>query len=375
MSDRLSRTDVIRLLHDKSTVVREETAAKLVADFNGDEITDGERRIAEDILRIMVHDTAIQVRQVLSDNLKDSSMVPRDIASALARDVDTVALPVLEFSKVLTDQDLIDVVRTRDRNKQTAIARRTQVSAEVSDALVEDGGEDVVVTLLENEGADIAERAMQKVLDTYAESEAVKTKMTQRSRLPITVAERLVVMVSDSLKEYLLTHHEVSPDVASNLILQARERATTSWLADDAQPMDVETLVRHLDENARLTPSIILRALCVGDMTFFEASLARRAGIPVLNAQKLIHDPGGRGLESLLSAADIPENMFSATRVAVEVAHETDYDGGDNDRERYRRRMVERILTQYADIDAPDLEYLLGMLAAQAGSASQHAAA
>ncbi len=52
-----------------------------------------------------------------------------------------------------------------------------------------------------------------------------------------------------------------------------------------------------------------------------------------------------------------------AARAAVDVARETDYDGGENDRERYSRRMIERILTQYGDLgvefDSDDLEYLL----------------
>lgn len=50
-------------------------------------------------------------------------------------------------------------------------------------------------------------------------------------------------------------------------------------------------------------------------------------------------------------------------RAAMDVARETEYDGGENDRERYSRRMIERILTQYGDLgiefDSDDLEYLL----------------
>jgi len=46
------------------------------------------------------------------------------------------------------------------------------------------------------------------------------------------------------------------------------------------------------------------------------------------------------------------------------VAHENQYDGEENDRERYMRRMIERIMTQYeelgVDIDSDDLDYLLG---------------
>ena len=46
--------------------------------------------------------------------------------------------------------------------------------------------------------------------------------------------------------------------------------------------MLVEALVR----NRRLTPSILLRAICVGDLGFFKAALAKMAGISVLNARR-----------------------------------------------------------------------------------------
>ena len=52
-----------------------------------------------------------------------------------------------------------------------------------------------------------------------------------------------------------------------------------------------------------------------------------------------------------------------AVRAALDVSRETEMDGGENDRERYARRMIERIMTQYDDLgvefESSDLEYLL----------------
>ena len=60
--------------------------------------------------------------------------------------------------------------------------------------------------------------------------------------------------------------------------------------------------------------------------------------------------------------------MFPAFVAAVEVSHETHYDGGENDRERFKRRMTERILTNFEDpkdgFGTANAEYLLGKLAA-----------
>src|SRR5581483_3368274 len=110
-----------------------------------------------------------------------------------------------------------------------------------------------------------------------------------------TVAERLVVMVSEKLREHLLTHHALPAALASDVVLQSRERATLG-LSAQASRHELGRLVRQMQRHHRLTPSLILRALCMGDLAFFETALAVRARVPAENAQVLVHDAGGKGL-------------------------------------------------------------------------------
>jgi uncharacterized protein (DUF2336 family) len=202
-------------------------------------------------------------------------------------------------------------------------------------------------------------------MDKYGDDEDVQAPMVHRSSLPVTIVERLVHKVSEHLKEHLLTHHDVPPAMAADIILQARERATIT-LSTDSTEDDVERLVNQLYNNARLTPSIMLRALCMGDMKFFEYALARRVGIPVMNARMLIHDSGELGLKGLLEKSGMPHTFFPAIKAAVLVAQEMSYDGEEGDRERYARKMLERVLTQYGDLgvefENDDLEYLLAKM-------------
>ena len=100
----------------------------------------------------------------------------------------------------------------------------------------------------------------------------------------------------------------------------------------------------------------------MGDIGFFETALAHLAGVPLTNARLLIHDAGRLGLKSVYDRAKLPPALLPACRIAVDVLKETPYDGEEHDRERHRRRMIERILTQYEDLAADDLEYLLAKL-------------
>jgi uncharacterized protein (DUF2336 family) len=159
----------------------------------------------------------------------------------------------------------------------------------------------------------------------------------------------------------LVTHHELPISLATDIVLQSRERATLQFSLGSSE-QELERLVRQMHRNQRLTPLLVLRALCLGDMAFFEMAMAVMAKVPVANARILIHDAGPNGLASLYERAGMPPRLLPAVRVAVDVVRGTEFDGGERDRERYRSRVITRILTQFEDLPQEDLDYLLDKL-------------
>jgi uncharacterized protein (DUF2336 family) len=366
MPKRLTHADVTRLLSDSSPQSRALTTAKIAAEFDAAALSEAERRIAEDIFRSLVKDTEVLVREALAAHLKSTPELPHDVAVALARDVDSVALPVLKFSEVLTDEDLIGIVRGQEPAKQVAIAQRSGVSEAVSDALVDTGNEAAVAHLVGNEGAALSEDALDRVIAKYNESTSVADSLARRPNLPPAISERVVSALAERLQAYLVSKHDVSPDVASNLILQARERATVTLIDYGSSEAQLENLIEQLDRKERLTPSLLLRVLCAGDLNFFERAMSKLTDLPLPNVRILIHDKGMLGLEPLYMRAGLPEGLFPAFRAAVSLVVETDYDGGRNDRQRYVERIMQRMLTQFEDptlrIAPDDIEYLMAKL-------------
>lgn len=360
----LTGADVEKLLRDPSPGNRAETAHKIGQTYANTTLSADERAVAEEILRSMARDAEIMVRSALSESVKDNPNLPKDIAISLAADVVEVAEPMLQFSKALSDSDLLEIIQNKPPpGHQLAVARREYLSESLSDALVATDHEEVVAELVANDGATITESTMNRVIDGFGDSDRVNSSLVRRQSLPLTVSERLVSLVSDSLRDHLVTHHELSPSVASSILMQTRERATVGLVSAGTDVMDLENLVDQLNSNGRLTPTLMLRALCMGDTGFFEAALALRADISVVNAYTLIHDPGDRGFKALYKRCALPEDMYPVFRAAVEVAKETDYDGGEDDQSRYRQRMIERILTQFEDgFDSDDLDFFIDRL-------------
>jgi len=356
----LTAQDVQKLLTDPSAANRSAMAAKVGQAYSSS-LSTRERHIAEDIFQVMVRDAEVRVRKALAQSLKSNPELPRDIALSMAHDVADVAVPILESSEVLTTDDLVEIIRTRAPEHQMAVARRSDVNETVADALVDTQNEDVVATLVANNDARIAEKTMNRVVDEFGHLEKVQQPLAARKQMPVQVVERLMTMVSESLREQLVANHNISPEQASALVSESRERAVVDLL--DREDVDTEELVSQLYVNGRLTATLITRALCMGDTIFFEAAMAKLAGISMANVYALVHDKGELGLRSLFQKCHFPMQLLDLCRAAIQVAEETAYDGLPNDRQRFRARMIERVLTMSEDIDGEDLDYLISKMA------------
>jgi uncharacterized protein (DUF2336 family) len=363
MAQMLTAADVQRLIANPSGDLRAETAAKVAVAFEQGALSDSERELAEQIFRVMVQDAEIKVRQSLASHLKSSAHLPHDIALKMAKDVEQVSLPVLEFSKVLSDSDLIEIVRSSSAEKQTAVAKRAEVSGAVANALIDHGKSSrVVAALAANKGARLGDSEVSKILDKHGSDVLVTNSLVSRPNLPLALSERIVTIVSASMRDYLVARHDLSDEMAADLVLSARERATIMLLPAGAKSTDVIEFAQQLHSAGRLSPTLILRALCSGDMAFFEAAMSVLSGVPIINARLLIHDQGALGMQSIYQYAHLPLDLFPAFRAAFDVAREMDYDGGDRDRQRFATRVIERVLTRLEQLDGPNLDYLLSRL-------------
>jgi len=362
----LTASDVQNLMSNPSAENRAATSGKIASQFSDGALSASERAIAEDIFRALVKDAEVRVRESLAAHLKSSPDLPHDVALSLARDVDSVALPMIKFSEVLKDEDLLEIVRGQSAERQTAVAQRPRVSAVVADPLIDTGNENAVARLVSNDGAELTEKALGRVMNEYENSSRVSDSLSRRPGLPAAISEQLVEAVTQKLQDYLSERQELSADLASNLILQARERATMSLVEFGSTEQELDKLIDQLHRKLRLTPSLLLRAISVGDVGFFERAIAKLAGVPLQNARILIHDPGKLGLESIYLKAKLPKRWYPIFRAGIDLAEETDYDGGPNDRSRFISKMLERMLTQFGDPSSTfareDIDYLMGKL-------------
>jgi uncharacterized protein (DUF2336 family) len=359
----LSPEDVERLLKDTSASARIDMTGKIGTAYNGSELTPNEIKIAEQIFRLLLRDTEVKVRASLAEHVKDSLSIPRDIVMTLAKDVEEVSLPVLQFSEVLSDNDLLEIINnTPQISRHLAISRRKAVSDVVSDTLVEKGNTEVTSSLVANDGAAISEAAFEKIFDNYKGNMSMLESLTKRAYLPVVMAEKLVTVVSGALASTLKQKYQLTTGQIEHEADKTREKETLSLVRHARDDDDVDKLLMQLQNSGRLTPSIILSGLCQGNFEFFENALARLSGIPVANARKLITDKGELGFRAIYNKSGLPDAMFPAVKLLLKIVHDLDNEGERPGTARYANRIVERILQASEDRELENLSYIIALV-------------
>jgi hypothetical protein len=147
---KLSAEDVKKLLTpDTRGDARLEVTEKIAANYAGDSFDPNASLIAEQIFRLLVRDTEVKVRTMMAERLKSSTALPRDIVMVMAKDVeDAVALPVLQYSEVLAEEDLIALVEaTKQPSRHVAVSSRKEVPEALADTLIKTNNPVVALTL------------------------------------------------------------------------------------------------------------------------------------------------------------------------------------------------------------------------------------
>ena len=355
----LTQGDIQSLVRGATVDERAAAAHKLCRRIDETILTEEERQIAHEILRVMAADAAELVRRALAVTLKASPMVPRDVALKLARDVEAIATPILSASPVFTDEDLIEIIRYAGPVRQIAIATRVSLPETVTTALVEHGAEAAVRTACANDNATFSENGLQTAISRFANSHQLLAAVAYRQALPPSVSERLVNMVSDQVRDHLINHHALPAETAVQIAVGARERATIDLVDQTGRATDMERFVEHLQVEGRLTASLLLSSLAHGHMTFFEWAVAALAKVPHHRTWLMIHDAGPLGLRAIYERAGLPVRLFTAFRAGVDAFHSMEFDGGARDQQRFQERMLERFLTQPTPTSREDLDYLL----------------
>jgi uncharacterized protein (DUF2336 family) len=281
-----------------------------------------EQRVLGEILNIVARDAELRVRQALAETLATSPHAPRDILQTLATDDDLVASPVLMLSEILTQEDLVKLIKSQiSGQKMAAIAQRKRIPPAVCLALVENGDDKVATGLLRNPGADISESGFARIIERHSGNDAVQTGIVNREALPPKIIEKAIAFISGEILSRLVERHDLPAIVSRRLVIDVRDQAVLGF-STGLNSEGMMSLLDQLISEDRLTPSLIFRSLVVGNVELIVHVIALECQLGPQYVRDRLNRLEAMTVEKLWNAANLPAELYHLALVVVEVLHD-----------------------------------------------------
>jgi uncharacterized protein (DUF2336 family) len=306
----------LKLTGDHDEAVRLALAAKIAALIPAlpEKDLDKVQALTLETLRKLAQDQALRVRAVLSEALQHLPNAPKDVIARLARDVELrVAEPVLRHSPLLTDEDLLEIIRSNPvLGAIPAIAGRKSMSESVSEAIA--ASEDVagIAALLANPSARIREDTLDKLLDRAPQQPLWHEPLVRRPRLPLAAIKRLAEFVSAQLLEVLKTQPSVDDKTAGDIAELVRTRMTET---EEERPAD---RAQRLFDEGTLDEAVITAALEAGERGFVSTALGLLSGADSTAVSRILSSGSSKGVTALVWKAGL--SMRLALQVQTRLA-------------------------------------------------------
>jgi uncharacterized protein (DUF2336 family) len=274
-------------------------------------LSDRERTLMVEILGRLVHEMEMQVRRALAARLAQMETAPRELLLLLANDEAEVARPILRSSRLLSDPDLIEIVKHRSQEHLLVIALRAPLSAEVAEAIVDHGDDRVLEQLLKNPDAILSRRALEYLVGESQRVDSFQEPLLSRHDLPGDLAHRMFWWVSAALRKEILTRFTMDPAVLDDALRDSAHSAIAEAV-NAGKDTHVGRLIQGLVEANALDHRFLLQALRGGKVAAFVAGVAHLTQLDPAIIKRAMFDAGGESLAIISKTIGIDRNMFAS---------------------------------------------------------------
>lgn len=306
---------------DRDDEVRVELSRK-IARLLPDIDSDTGRQLRDsiiDVLRLLAQDQAPRVRQVLAEELKASPEAPRDVICRLAQDnVSEVCVPILEYSPLLRDEDLREIIAySRAEGALAAVARRQGVSEAVAADIAKSLDIPAVAALLANRSAHIREDTLNFIVDHAADIMTWHQPLALRPNLSVRLMRRIAGFVASALVQEMINRNDLGAGDGEALLGRVRDRIASQPIhQDDMDAMAVT--VADLHRKGVITDDFVQEAIDENRRELVVHVLALLADLDVPTVQRILATKDGRRVTALVWKAGL--GMRTAYRVQVDIA-------------------------------------------------------
>jgi uncharacterized protein (DUF2336 family) len=273
------------------------------------------------ILASVASEFSTQVRAEFAKLVAANAAHFSHAAERFAMDEIEVAAPVLKHSDALSEDVLLKVVAEKSEAHMMAVTERRNVSPRVSHALVERGGDEVVSSLLRNEGADIADKTYDMVMERADGSPLLQAGLVRRKSVPLDLLNELYHKTEAGLRQEITAKFgQVESAELERAFERSRIRLTSRYrqLPDDIAV--ARKNLAALEAKRQLAPAFLVTLLRegAGKRTTFLLAFAKLADVEFEVVQRAVDKPTFDMLALLCRGAGFERSLFVTLAVGLD---------------------------------------------------------
>lgn len=304
-------------------------------------------------------DPVVNVRHALANGLARTEPLNSDILFTIAADCDEVACDFLIKTPALDAWHMMAILKVGESSKQAAIATRGDLGEQVVEFIVEQAPAEVAAQLLENPCVAVSPAQCKQLYVRLTDEPVVVDRLLQRDDLPLEIRLMHAKRTSNRVYHLVAQRGWMAANDAEELVIDTEE-TTFIKILEEASLKELDHLIAFMCDQQLLTPSIVLRAACGGDLELVERALAYLASVPIKRVRALA---SGRGLRTLLGKAGMPQTSIMLMRAVFDVAAYARTRNQDLSSEEFGSKVVEFIMTRYETVTSGGKSSMLDMIA------------
>lgn len=292
------------LSHDSDDDVRAELARKIARLMPN--LTAAEGRHIHDLtiatLERLARDQVPRVRAILAQEIKTLDCIPKFIVLTLAKDLDAlVAAPILEYSPLLSDTDLMEIVATAQVEEVlAAVAKRKTVSVELSEAIVSSLDIPAIAALLANPNAKIREKTLDDIAAQAEKIQSWHVPLTLRADLSKRAIWRIASFVGAGLIEQLVSRYGLDDDTKTQLNKELRARLHETDKPENIGGEHAAREVAAAKASGKLDEGFVDAAANSGQRDTVILALAALGNVPEATVRKIFASRSAKAVTALV---------------------------------------------------------------------------
>jgi uncharacterized protein (DUF2336 family) len=282
----------------------------------------------------------------------------QDMVFAIIADEDAIALPFLASTPALNGWHMQAILRVGDDGRQKTVAARPDITADATSFIVRAGGAVANAALLKNKKAKLTPADLAHIYSRLSNAPDVVDLLLDRRDLPLDIRITQAKRAAVRMRQMMAERGWMAANDANDLVADAEENAVLQVLVQ-ASAVDCSAAMNFLSSQNMLTPSLIIRAACLGETKVLSAALAHLSGQTDERVLGLLETRGAAGVRSMLNRSMLPSGCHAIISAACDVAAQAKTEEVRLDADNFGRRLLETLMMQFGALAARDQAKLM----------------